>query len=42
MNRNPVVRFLVLLFLAAALFAFIYYVVPAIMLPVFRRFIPIP
>lgn len=35
-------RFLVLLLLAAGLFAAIYYVVPAIVLPAFRRFIPVP
>lgn len=35
-------RFPVLLPLAAALFAAISYVVPAIVLPAFRRFIPIP
>ena len=36
------VRFIVLLLLAAALFAFVYFVVPAIVLPAFRKFIPIP
>jgi uncharacterized BrkB/YihY/UPF0761 family membrane protein len=39
---KPVIRFVVLLLIAAALFAFIYFVVPQIMLPAFRKFIPIP
>jgi hypothetical protein len=33
---------MVLLLLVVALFAVIYYVVPGIMLPAFRRFIPTP
>jgi uncharacterized BrkB/YihY/UPF0761 family membrane protein len=39
---KPVIRFVVLLLLAAALFALIYFVVPQIMLPAFRKLIPIP
>lgn len=36
-----ILRFVVLLAIAGALGAFIYFVVPAIVLPAFRKFIPI-
>jgi hypothetical protein len=39
---RSVARLAVLLLIAATLFAFIYFVVPEIMLPAFRRFIPLP